>query len=116
MSFLEVLIVQFGMIIAERVIYIFKSLIAKSIFHFVFAISIHIILFFYLPHFNQRRFHHFQKKRKQFLADFSSSFFDTPALIVFYLLQSMYMGFSALQVLILSLSLFLTFCSVLIDF
>lgn len=79
-KFLLVLMVQFGLIILERVIYLFRSLLAKLILQYFLLLSIHIILFFYIPQTIQR------------------PFLSSPGLVLFYLIKAIYFYYSGLQV------------------
>lgn len=79
---------QFCLIMLDRVIYLFRSLVAKTLLQFILIGFYHITLFFYLPSFNQKSFH------------------DSPSLAVFYVFKCLYLLFSAHQVSIVLLLFF----------
>eukprot|EP01114_Cavostelium_apophysatum_P013947 TRINITY_DN3486_c0_g1_i8.p1 TRINITY_DN3486_c0_g1~~TRINITY_DN3486_c0_g1_i8.p1 ORF type:complete len:2315 (-),score=561.17 TRINITY_DN3486_c0_g1_i8:52-6996(-) len=80
LAYLGIVMSQFGLIILDRIIYLFRSVKAKLVLQYVLIVFYHFLLFFYLPNANQH------------------AFFHSKSLIFFYLLKSCYLGFSALQI------------------
>lgn len=78
--FLILLIAQFTLIIIERVIYLFRSLIAKLILQYVLVAFIHIAVFFYIPRATE------------------VPFISSPGLVLFYMAKATYFYYSGLQV------------------
>eukprot|EP01087_Luapelamoeba_hula_P016396 TRINITY_DN5039_c0_g2_i7.p1 TRINITY_DN5039_c0_g2~~TRINITY_DN5039_c0_g2_i7.p1 ORF type:complete len:2374 (+),score=229.13 TRINITY_DN5039_c0_g2_i7:70-7191(+) len=79
-SYVFLILAQFLLIIIERVIYLFSSLLSKVVFHYLLVIIIHTGLFFYLPQENEVVFN------------------QSWGLWVFYLLQCIYFYLSCLQI------------------
>ncbi|XP_043071722.1 piezo-type mechanosensitive ion channel component [Drosophila grimshawi] len=77
-SFFFMLVVQFGTIVAERVIYLRKALRVKIVFHFITVLGIHIWMFFLVPY-------------------VTSISFGATAPITFYLIKCLHMLLSAYQ-------------------
>eukprot|EP01094_Clydonella_sp_ATCC50884_P029310 TRINITY_DN9135_c0_g1_i2.p1 TRINITY_DN9135_c0_g1~~TRINITY_DN9135_c0_g1_i2.p1 ORF type:complete len:999 (+),score=344.71 TRINITY_DN9135_c0_g1_i2:353-2998(+) len=79
-SFFYILLSQFVLILADRVVYLFRSVLAKIVLQYVTIAAYHYLLFIYLPNSNQKPFNH------QF------------SLVAFYLLKCVYWWLSDLQI------------------
>jgi hypothetical protein len=79
-AYVITLLVQFIFIILERVIYLFRAIRVKLIYHYALVIFYHYWLWFFLPALNNNYFWYF------------------PGLVVFYLLKFAYLFFSGLQI------------------
>jgi piezo-type mechanosensitive ion channel component 1/2 len=80
MSYVLTLLTQFLLIVADRVIYLFRAVRVKVIFQYLQVFFLHFWLWFFLPSQN---------------GDYFARF---PSLIVFYLLKFVYLTVSGLQI------------------
>jgi hypothetical protein len=87
-----VLLVQFLLIIIDRILFLYKSVIAKLVLQYVLIVLYHVGLCFYLPQANNKPFSH------------------SAALVVFYLIKSVYLYYSAMQVLFIEISFNIQHC------
>jgi hypothetical protein len=78
-KYVWLLVGQFLLIIVERIIYLLKSTRAKLVLHYALVVLYHWGLCFQLPSSNGR------------------SFASSPLLLMFYLLQCLYLYISSLQ-------------------
>eukprot|EP01133_Synstelium_polycarpum_P001527 gene1527-1783_t len=81
-QYIAILLVQFGLIILDRIIYIYRSVKAKFALQVVLTILYHAFLFFYFPKLIHKPF----------------DFENTWTLVVFYILKCIYLYYSALQI------------------
>eukprot|EP00026_Physarum_polycephalum_P000140 Phypoly_transcript_00140.p1 GENE.Phypoly_transcript_00140~~Phypoly_transcript_00140.p1 ORF type:complete len:2155 (+),score=404.49 Phypoly_transcript_00140:732-6467(+) len=79
-NYVGLLLAQFGLIILDRAIYLYRSVKSKLILQIVLTILYHALLFFYLPDLDETLFK------------------DALPLILFYLLKCAYLYISALQI------------------
>lgn len=79
-TFILMMFAQFLLIVVEFVIYVRKNILAKIVLHYVALVAVHFFLLFYLPIRNNR------------------TFIQSSPLVVFYLLQVLYLGLSGFQI------------------
>jgi hypothetical protein len=79
-AYVITLLIQFMFIIIERVIYLFRAIRVKLIYHYALVLFYHYWLWFFLPSLNNNYFWAF------------------PGLVIFYLLKFFYLFFSGLQI------------------
>eukprot|EP01135_Chromosphaera_perkinsii_P000950 Nk52_evm48s153 gene=Nk52_evmTU48s153 len=80
LAFLGILLVQFFLIVCDRIIYLNHSLLMKILFQFTQVIFVHAWIFFILPIYRE------------------ASFKNNRVAIVWYMLKTMYFTMSALQI------------------
>ncbi|XP_054836429.1 piezo-type mechanosensitive ion channel component 2-like [Eublepharis macularius] len=79
-AFLVMLLMQFGVMIVDRAIYLRKNMFGKCVFHVVLVFGIHFWMFFILPGVTGRRFNR------------------NPVAQLWYLIKCVYFGLSAFQI------------------
>ncbi|XP_036961535.1 piezo-type mechanosensitive ion channel component 2 [Acanthopagrus latus] len=79
-AFLVMLLMQFGTMIADRALYLKKSLLGKCVFQVVLVFGIHFWMFFILPGVTERRFN------------------NNPVAQLWYFVKCIYFGLSAYQI------------------
>ncbi|GAM18094.1 hypothetical protein SAMD00019534_012690 [Acytostelium subglobosum LB1] len=81
-QFIAILLIQFSLIILDRIIYLYRSVIAKYILQVILTVIYTVFLLFYFPDLIQKPF------------DFRFAW----TLCIFYILKCLYLYYSALQI------------------
>jgi hypothetical protein len=79
-SYVLVLLGQFILIVIDRILFLYRSILFKLILHYFLTIFYHVWLLFIIPLLNNRRFH------------------DSPTLVVIYILKLVYLFISGIQI------------------